>query len=116
MASRLIAANIANGELSLSFIDDTASVPDLVTYSCDLSIENNATTVSGDLDRLARRLLYTAAQDYAAPDKKPLKLDMGEPYGCCGGAGCLDCDDDDEYGDTLGGYPTGPVDFGTTME
>jgi hypothetical protein len=94
MASRLISANIANGELSLSFIDDTAAVPDLVTYSCDLDIDSNATTISGDLDRLARRLLYTAAQDYVASDKKPLKLDSGEPYGCCGGVGCLDCDDE----------------------
>lgn len=94
MSSRLIAAKIANGELSLSFYDDTAAVPDLVTYSCDLALESNATTVSGDLDRFARRLLYTAVQDHVDPDDRPLKLDMGEPYGCCGGAGCLDCDDE----------------------
>jgi hypothetical protein len=25
--------------------------------------------------------------------QQELKLDMGEPYGCCGDAGCMNCDD-----------------------
>ncbi len=98
MATRLISAAIENGELSLTFIDDTDSLADLVTYSCSLAVESDATTVSSDLDRLARRLLYSAAQDYVKErqaEKEILKLDMGEPYGdCCGRDGCLDCDDD----------------------
>ena len=63
MSTRLIAADVANGELTLSFLDESDPISDLVGFSCPIDINSDADTVCMDLERFVRRLRYLAARE-----------------------------------------------------